>query len=139
MRRLIASLCLPVSALALAACGATSTTSTAGFSGAKGEVAHTIADLQSNASSAEPKKICADDLAGAVVAKLGGPSGCEAAIKRQLDQVDDLELTIESIRIAAGGRAASATVKSVHEGKLRSSAVLLAKEAGKWKITGLGS
>jgi copper chaperone CopZ len=135
MRRAFALLCLPVSTLALAACG--TTVSTAGFKGQQHEVAQTISNLQADATAAEQSKICADDLAASVVRKLGGTKGCEAAIKTQLAQVDSLEVSVESVKLAPDGTTATAQAKSIHEGKSRASAVSLVKEGGKWKVSGL--
>ncbi len=135
MRRPLALLCLPLTALALASCG--STVSTSAFKGTEQQVAQTIANLQANATAAEQGKICADDLAAAVVTRLGGTKRCEAAIKSQLAQVDSLEVSVLSVKVAATGTTASAQVKSIHEGKSRASAVSLVKEDGKWKISGL--
>jgi hypothetical protein len=137
MRRLLAPFCLPLAALALAACGAAPTTSTSGFSGAEREVAQTIANLQSHSSSAEESKICEQDLAASVVSRLGGVKGCEAAIKTQLGGVDNMEVAVASVKIAPHGTTATATVRSIHEGKTRPSNVALVKEGGKWKISGL--
>ena len=136
MRRPLALLCLPLLAVSLTACG--STTATAGFSGAKHEVAQTIADLQNDATAAEEKKICANDLAVAVVRRLGGSKGCETAIKNQLTEVDNLESSVKSVTLGASGKTAAAQVKSIREGKTVTSAVSLVKEGGKWKISGLG-
>jgi hypothetical protein len=135
MRLPLALICLPLSAFALAGCG--STTTTAGFTGVKHEVAQTIANLQSDATSAEPKKICADQLADALVTRLGGASGCEKAIKDQLAEIDSLETSIKSVDVAAGGRTARAQVSSIREGKTATSTMSLVKEAGKWKISGI--
>ncbi len=135
MRRPLALMCLPLTALALAGCG--STVSTSAFKGAEQQVAQTIANLQADATAAEQGKICADDLAGALVARLGGAKGCEAAIKSQLQQVDSLEVSVLSVDVAPAGTTATAQVKSIHEGKSRPSAVSLVKEGGKWKISGL--
>jgi len=136
MRRPLALICLPLSALALAACG--STVSTAGFKGAQHEVAQTIANFQAAATAAEEKKICTEDLAAPLVARLGGAKACEAAIKSQLTEVDSLEATVESVKLGAGGKTATAQVKSVHEGKKTTSPLALVDEGGKWKISGLG-
>ncbi|HLH15135.1 MAG TPA: hypothetical protein VKV16_10130 [Solirubrobacteraceae bacterium] len=136
MRPLLTWPCLALSALALSACGATSTTSTSGFSGVKEEVARRIADFQSDANGAEQKKVCGDDLSARLVARLGGRGRCEAAIKKQLQQIDNPELTIESVRIGAGERTATASVKSIHEGKSRASSLSLVKEGGGWRIAG---
>jgi hypothetical protein len=134
MRRPFALLCLPLSALALAACG--TTVSTAGFKGQQHEVAQTISNFQADATAAEQNKICAKDLAAVLVTRLGGAKRCEAAIKSQLAEVDSLEASVLSVQIAANGTTATAQVKSIHEGKRRPSSVALVNEGGKWKISG---
>ncbi len=134
MHRPLALLCAALCALALAACA--STVSTSGYSGAKRSVAQTVANLQSDATAGDQKKICANDLAAATVARLGGAKGCESAVKSQLAEVDSLEVTVQSIQLAKGETAATAQVKSVHQGKSRPSSISLVKEGGKWKISG---
>jgi copper chaperone CopZ len=136
MRRPLALLCLPLSALALTACGSTATT--AGFKGEQHEAAQAVANLQTDATAAEQKKICADDIAAAIVKRLGGSKGCEAAIKSQLAEVDNLETSVKSVDIATGRKTATAQVKSIYEGKTVTRQVSLVKEAGKWKISGVG-
>lgn len=133
MRRPLALLCTCVSALALAACA--KTVSTAGFKGAEQEVATTIKNLQADATASEQKKICVNDVAASVVKGLGGTKGCEAAIKSELSEVDSLEVTVQSIKLAPSGTTATADVKSVHEGTSRASTVSLVKEGGKWKVS----
>ncbi len=134
MRRPIVLICVPLCALALAACG--TTTSTAGFKGTEHEVAQTIANLQSDVTSGEEKKICANDLAGSVVTRLGGQHQCEKTVKDQLAEIDNTELTVESVKVA--GEAATASVKSIYAGKKRLVTVSLAREGGKWKIASIG-
>ncbi len=138
MRRLLAPLVLSLLASTLAGCGTTATTATSSFSGTERVVAQAIANLQSAASSAEPSKICADDLSAHLVSRLGGQHGCESAIKHQLNQVDDLEVTVESVQLGRGKKTARAVVKSIYEGKNRSSTLSLVKESGGWKVAGLG-
>jgi hypothetical protein len=128
-------LCAPLCAVALAACG--STVSTASFKGTPQQVAQTVANLQSDATAGEQKKICADDLAASVLAKLGGTKGCEAAIKAQLAEVDSLELAVSSVKVT-GTSAATAEVRSIYKGKKRFSTLTLVKEGSTWKISGLG-
>jgi hypothetical protein len=68
------------------------------------------------------------------------PGGCEQAIKRQQAEIDPgLEVTVESVRIggSASARTATASVKSTFEGKRRLATLLLVKEDGKWKLSGL--
>src|SRR5271167_576334 len=132
MRRALVLLCLSVSTLVLAACGTTAV-STAGFKGQQHEVAQTISNLQADATAAEQKKVCANDLAAALVEKLGGTKGCEAAIKSQLTEVDNLEASVQSVTVAPDGKTATSQVKSIHEGKSRFSGVSLVEEGGKWK------
>jgi len=70
------------------------------------------------------------------VAKLGGTKGCEKAVKSQLTEVDSLELTVQSVQLAKGETAATAQVKSIHQGKSHQSTLSLVKEGAKWKISG---
>lgn len=136
MPRSLVLICMPLSALALSACA--STVSTASFKGQQHEVAQTISNLQADGTAGEQKKICADDLAGAVVSRLGGTKGCEEAIKKQLAEIDSLEVSVQSVKLASTGTSATAAVRSIYEGKTRPSTISLVKEAGKWKIAGLG-
>jgi monoamine oxidase len=128
-------LCLVLIALGLAACG--NTVSTSGFKGEQHAIAQTVANLQSDATAGDEKKICAKDLAAAVVKRLGGAKRCEKAIKDQLAEIDSLEAKVESIRLGAAGTTATARVKSTHAGKSRVSTVMLVKEGGKWKVSAL--
>jgi hypothetical protein len=134
-RRAIGLLCLPALVVGLGACG--SAVSTSGFKGTQHEVAQAISNLQSDATSGDQKKICANDLAGAVVTRLGGAKACEKAIKDQLAEIDSLTVSVQSIQLGAAGTTASARVKSTFAGKTRPSTVALVKEAGKWKISAL--
>ncbi len=136
MRRPPALLCLPLCALLLSACG--STVSTANFKGEQHEVAQTISNLQADATAGEQKKICANDFAATVVSRLGGTKGCEEAIKKQLAEIDSLEVSVQSVKLASGSTSATAAVRSIYEGKTRPGSVSLVKESGKWKVSGLG-
>jgi hypothetical protein len=134
VRRPLVLICVPLLALALGACG--TTTSTASFKGTEHEVAQTIANLQSDVTAGEQKKVCANDLAAAVVSRLGGQKSCEQTVKHQLAEIDNTELTVESVKVS--GETASASVKSIYAGKKRTVTVALAKEGGKWKIASIG-
>ncbi len=131
-RRPIALLCLSLAPLALSACG--STVSTSGFRGEQHAVAQAIADLQTDATAGDQKKLCSEDLATSVVAKLGGRQSCERTIKTQLTEIDSLEVNVQSIQIAAGGATAKAHVTSTYAGKKRAGTVSLAKDAKGWRI-----
>ena len=131
VRPLIAlCLCVP----ALAACG--STASSSAFKGVEHEVAQRIADLQSDATSSNRESICKNDLAAPIVTKLGGRKACEEALKHQLAQIDNLEATIVSVKVAPDGKTATAHVRSTYEGKTRERTLPLVKEASGWKVSG---
>jgi copper chaperone CopZ len=132
MRRLLVLPCV-LPALALAACA--SSVSTSSFHGEQHAVAQTIANLQTDATAGEQKKLCAQDMSAAAVARLGAAKGCEQAVKHQLDEVDSLEVSVESVQVAADGKTATASVKSIDEGKQRAGTVSLVKEDGRWKIS----
>jgi hypothetical protein len=132
-RRPLLLLSVPLCAVALAACG--KAVSTSGFKGQQHTIAQTISNLQADATAGEQKKICADDIAAAIVAKLGGAKACEAAIKSQLAEIDSLEVLIQSITVATGGATATAQVKSTVEGKPKRGTMSLVKEGSAWKIS----
>jgi hypothetical protein len=122
-------------ALALVACG--STVSTSKFKGEQHAVAQAISDLQADARAGDEQKLCSNDLAASVVARLqAAPGGCKKALKGQLTQLDNFDVTVESVQITSAGnkQTATARVKSVYNGKKRIRTVSLVKEAGKWKI-----
>lgn len=125
---------LALSALALAACG--ETVSTEKYKGEEKVVAQRISDFQSDATASDEKKVCENDLAAAVKAKLGSAgSSCQNALEHQLSQIDTLELKIKSI--AVKGNTAAAHVTSTWSGKTRESILTLTKEGTAWRISAL--
>jgi Putative lumazine-binding len=134
VRRSIALLCAPLLATGVAACGAT-TTSTSSFKGEQQKVAQTVAHLRSHATGLEAKKICGEDLAAANVARLNASSeGCKKAIESQLKEIDNFEATVESVTIS--GNTAVAHVKGVLAGKKAIQTLSFVKEGSRWKISG---
>jgi hypothetical protein len=131
-RQLTAGLCALALAAGLAACGETASTSK--FSGESHAVAQTVSDFQSDATAGDQKKLCENDLAAALTARLRGAGGCQAVLKEQLHEIDALNMTIESIAIS--GVAATAHVKSTYSGKNRITSLTLVKEGSRWKISG---
>ena len=139
VKRTLALLCASLLGGGLSACGNTVSVSRA-FKGEEREVAQAISNLQADATTGNEQRVCLNDLASAVVKRLSTASGgCRQAIKNQLGEVDSFELSVQSIYVSAAGgqRTASARVKSIHMGKTRSSTLLLVREGGKWKISGL--
>jgi hypothetical protein len=135
MRRPLTLLCLPLTALGLSACG--SAVSTTSFKGEQHEVAQAIANFQSAATTGEYKKLCGEMLSATIVGGLGGAKGCEKAIKEQLNEIDNLQVSVQSVKVAAGNAGATADVGSIYEGKTRVGKLSLVKEGKHWKIAGL--
>ncbi len=136
LNRVLALLCVVLPAAGLAACGTTSTA----FKGEQHEVAQVISILQTDARNADEQKVCTNDLAAALVRGLDSANGgCREAIKKQLSDVDSFNLTIHSVQVNAAQKkpTASAVVTSIYSGKTRASTLLLVKEAGKWKVSGV--
>jgi hypothetical protein len=130
--------CALLGALALSmgiiACG--STVSTSGYKGESHNVAQTISNFQSDATTGDQQKLCQNDLALAVQTRLkAAGSGCQQALKDQLPQIDNFNVTVESI--AVSGDTATAKVKSTYSGKSRISTIQLVKEGKDWKISSL--
>jgi copper chaperone CopZ len=134
-----ALLCASLLAVGLEACG--NTVSTSGFKGEAHEVAQAIANLQTDATARDEKKVCENDLASAVVKRLSSATGgCKQAIKNQLAEVDGFEVSVQSVQLGASAtpRTATAQVKSIYQGKTRSGTLSLVKEGGKWKVSSIG-
>jgi hypothetical protein len=133
-KRLTLILLTALSPVGLAACG--EMVSTSSFVGESKAVAQTISNLQNDVSTASNSNICQKDLASALRARLSTASGgCQQAVKNQLGQIDTFTLTIRSI--AVKGTSATAQVSSTYSGKSKVSTVLLLKEGGKWKLSGV--
>jgi hypothetical protein len=135
MKRVCSLIAVPLLALGVGACA--STVSTTSFKGEAHAVAQRISNFQSDVTAVSEKKLCGEDFARSVRAKLStGGSTCEEALKRQLGSIDDYELTVEKISVT--GSKATALVKSTWSGKLGFATLQLIKEGGGWKIAALG-
>ncbi|MFI5036891.1 MAG: hypothetical protein ACHP93_00235 [Solirubrobacterales bacterium] len=138
LKRLVALLCAPLLAVTLAACS--KTLSISAFKGEEHAVAQTISNLQADVTAGDQQKICSNDLAAPVVARLGAaPGGCKQAIKSQLTELDNFEVAVQSVHLSATGAQPTATahVTSTYAGKTRASTLSLVKEGGRWKISSL--
>lgn len=130
-------LCAAALTLALALAGCGNAVSTTSFKGEEHEAAEVVANLVTYATASEQGKICSDLLAAKILSGLGGKSGCEEAIKNQLAEVDNLEASVQSVKIGAGRTTATAHVRSIYAGKTRAGTLQLVKEGGKWKISAI--
>lgn len=132
-RKLAAGLGAVALAAGVAACA--ETVSTASFKGEAHNVAQAVSNFQADASDLDQKKVCEDDLAAALAARLRKAGGCQAVLKSQLREIDALTMTIASI--AVSGKKASARVKSTYSGKSRVTTLLLVKEDSRWRVSGV--
>jgi len=123
-----------VGAAGVGGCG--STVSTAGFTGPSKAVAQRISDYQADVAAADSQKVCRNDLAGAVRARLARGGSCAQALKHQLEAIDDFTATVEKGGIVLAGSTATARVRSVWSGKPRTTTLKLVKEGGSWRIAG---
>ena len=131
-RALAGLLAAALGAVALTACAGT-TSSSKSFTGEAQGVSETLSTLQSAATSNDPEKICSEVIASSVKAKF--PNGCVAALREQLTEIDNFELTVEAVHIE--GSKATATVKSVEAGKPTQHKVSLVREGRTWKLASL--
>jgi Domain of unknown function (DUF4878) len=133
VKHVLTFLCATVFAVGVTACG--NTVSTTAFKGESHQVAQAILQLQSDVTAADEQKVCANDLASSVLARLhSAKGGCKEVLKNQLAEIDNFEATVRSIQVS--GSTATATVKSIYAGKNRIGKVTLVKESGKWKLSG---
>jgi hypothetical protein len=124
------------SSVGLAACG--STVAANNFKGEAHNVAQTIANLQNDATTRDQKKVCQNDLASTVVARLNQSGGnCQQALKDQLKEIDNFDLTLEPNSIVVKGATATARIKSTYSGKTHLGTLQLVKEGKSWKVSGV--
>lgn len=138
LTRAVAVLCSLLAAVGVSAC-ASSTVSSA-FKGEAREAAQAISDLQSDARADDEQKVCANDLSSALVTRLNRASGgCKEAVKKQLAEVDNFEVSVHSVAVSPSAThpTASASVTSVSSGRIRPGTLLLVKEDGRWKVSGV--
>ncbi len=120
--------------VAFAACG--STVSTDGFKGESHAVVQAIKDFQSDATAGDQKKLCQNDLARPTRERLKGAGGeCQQALKRQLQQIDNFNLTVNAVTVKAA--TATAKVTSTYSGKNRLATIQLVKEGKSWRVSAL--
>ena len=135
--RTLSRLLAPLIALGLVACG--TTVSTGNFKGEEHEVAQAISNLQADVRETSQQKLCTEGLSTRTVNAVGGRTRCEQVIKGQLSEVDSFELSVESVHVNATAKPPTATakVKSIYGGKNALKTLLLVKEGGKWRLSGL--
>jgi len=127
---------LVVAAVGCTASGAGTGDSSGKFRGQQQLVANTVEDLQSAGSKGDQDEICANLLAGDLVARLGTRGGCRRGVDGALKDADTFDLTVESVRVT--GSTATARVRADAGKRDRTSTYRLVKQDGRWKIASLG-
>ena len=135
--RLIAVALTVSAALALGACGATSTAGD--FTGEEETVATVVEDLQRQGEKGEAAAICDDLLTEALQEKVkAGTASCAAELKKALEDADAFELEVQDVSIS--GTTATAKVKGVDENDAGIVRTLdLEKVGDDWRIDSFGS
>ena len=78
-KQLTGGLCVLALTLGVSACGETASTS--GYKGESHKVAETVSNFQTDATALDQKKVCENDLAAALTARLGGERGVRPTSK----------------------------------------------------------
>jgi hypothetical protein len=133
MRRLVRTTVVPILALlALAGCGQAAD-SAGDFKGEEKKVAQVIEDLQEYAQQDDAGEICETILDPDAVQGIPG-GDCEKAMKQAIDEADNYDLTVDSVRVS--GTTARARVKAGRD-EDQVETIELRKRSDLWKITRL--
>jgi hypothetical protein len=126
---------LATAALALGGCGAAQSSSSSKFPGQAGQVAKVVDDLATAGRRKDAAKICSDVLSRSLVAAIRtAGSDCEQEMKKAIEDADDFDLEVQSVRIT--GNRAQARVRQGKKGPLATFSFV--KENGGWRATSLG-
>jgi hypothetical protein len=138
MRRLPLALLLAL-ATASAGCAAQQSDSSDDFSGAEGDVAQVVEDLEQAGASGDEDEVCGDVLTKDLAAKLkAGRLECSTLLDDALDDVDVFDLKVDDVTLQ-GPNAATAVV-TAGSGKAKKKATLgLVRDKTGWRISDLGS
>jgi hypothetical protein len=128
---------LVVIALAVAGCTSSSgSDSSAKFTGAEGEVAKVVADLQKDGERKDAQKICSDILARSLVDRLGDAgTSCAQEMDKAISDADDFDLSVQKVTV--NGSSATAVVRRGDDGP--TATFRFVREGGKWKATDFGA
>lgn len=125
-------------ALVLAGCGAGSSDSAKDFKGQQKGVATAIEDLETAGRDDEPVKICSQLLARSLLTRLReAGTNCRTAVSQALDDADQFDLEVDSVRIA--GTKATARVTSGSGDDEKQEPLQLEREGAAWKVATLGA
>jgi hypothetical protein len=119
--------------------GCTTTTgssSSSKFTGAEGDVAKVVADLQDAGKRRDATKICTQILSRALVQQLSqAGTSCAQEMKKAVQDADDFDLSVQ--RVSVQGSQATAVVRRGTSGPTRT--FRFVREDGRWKAANLGT
>ena len=130
MRRLIVCPSILL-ALAGAGCGAAADSSS-DFKGEERKVATVVEDLQDAAAKGEERRICRQLLAADLARRT---TDCNATVSAALDESDNDELAVESVRVSGETARAEVATGTDEEQKVTFE---LVRENGDWRVASLG-
>jgi hypothetical protein len=126
---------LATAALALGGCGAAQSSSSSKFQGEQAQVAKVVSDLATAGRRKDTAKICSDVLSRSLVAQIRtAGSDCEAEMKKAIDDADDFDLEVQTVRIT--GNRAQARVRQGKDGPQATYSFV--KQGADWRATSLG-
>jgi hypothetical protein len=136
MRRLALAPAL-LAVIALTGCTtAGSSSSSKKFSGAAGDVADAVGDLEAAGKRKDADRLCSELLARPLVEKLdSGGTTCKEEMKDALADADEFALSVRDVKV--NGTEAMATVRQGTDGPTRT--VQFVKEGTHWKATGFST
>jgi hypothetical protein len=134
---MLASACLAVTLGGCSLAPSSSSSNSAGYTGAKALVASTLNLLASDADSTNGLDICEHVLGSSLRATLNRSGSCQTDVKNQIKTIDNFTLTIEAIKVA--GKTATARVQTEVNGQKTISTVSLAHEKAGWRISSISA
>ena len=122
-------------ALGVAGCTSTGAGSSSKFTGAQGQVASVVSDLQTAGQRKDAQKICTQILSQELVRQLSDAgTSCQAEMKKAIDDADDYDLNVQ--RVTVTGNRATAVVRRGTDGP--TATFRFVRENGAWKATSFG-
>lgn len=135
LRRLSTAVAV-LAVLGVAGCtGTTGGGSSSKFTGAEGDVAKVVSDLQSAGQKKDAQKICTEVISEELVRQLSDAgTSCQQEMKKAIDDADDFDLTVRSVKV--NGDKATAVVQRGDDGP--KATFRFVRESGRWKATSFG-
>jgi hypothetical protein len=135
VNRTVSAGLLAAALLALGGCGAARSSSSSKFQGEQAKVAKVVDNLATDGRRKDASKICSDLLAPGLVARIRtAGADCVAEMKKAIDDADDFDLEVQSVRIT--GNQARAQVRQGKDGPIATFSFV--EQGGSWRATSLG-